>query len=344
MTTSRRILILGGTSWLGGAMARLAHESGHQVTCLARGESGPVPDGVALVRADRWEEGAYDGVAGRDWDAVIDVSWQPELVRSALKALAERAGHWTYVSSCSVYSDDSTPGADESAATHEPWSGAGRVSIEEYGPAKASCEAACEESVRAERLLIARAGLIAGYGDRSDRFGYWPGRFAAVTAKDPVVLAPPMESPVQAIDVEDLATWLISTAETGTAGVFDAVGEAVDFGDVLNECATATKKDPTCAAPGQDWLLEHGVAPWAGPESLPLWLPMPDHAGMMTRRNDVAKKAGLSLRPLADTVQGALAWERERGLDRSPRQAGLSPDREVELIRMLLGDAVDQPH
>ena len=339
MTSSRRILILGGTSWLGGTMARLADEAGHQVTCLARGESGAVPDGVTLEQADRWQEGAYDGVADRDWDAVIDVSWQPELVRSALKALAHRARHWTYVSSCSVYCDDTTRGANESSATHEPWSGTGPVSIQEYGPAKVACEAACADAISPDRLLIARAGLIAGYGDRSDRFGYWPGRFAC-SGTDSVVLVPPLESPVQVIDVEDLAAWLISTVETGTAGVFDAVGKAVTFEDVFIECVVATKQDPARIAPKQEWLLEQGVAPWAGPDSLPLWLPIPDHLAM-TRSNELATKTGLRLRPLAQTVQAALAWEREHGVTRSPRHAGLSPEREAELVEMLVEDAVE---
>lgn len=316
MTTSRRILILGGTSWLGGTLARIALERGHQVTCLARGESGSVPDGATLVKADRWEVGAYDGVAGQHWDAVIEVSWQPELVRSALRALADRAGHWTYVSSCSVYSDESTIGADESAATLEPWAGTGRVTIEEYGPAKVSCEAACEAAFPSKGLLIARAGLIAGHADRSDRFGYWPGRFAAITAEEAVVLVPPMESPVQVIDVEDLATWLISAAEAGTAGVFDAVTEAATFGDLFSECALATQKEPAFAVPEQEWLLAQGVAEWAGPQSLPLWVKLPD---------------------------SALAWERELGLDRSGRKAGLSREKETELVKTFLGATVEQP-
>ena len=341
MTTQRRILILGGTSWLGGTMARLAHESGSQVTCLARGESGQVPDGVNLVRADRWREGAYDGVADRDWDGVIDVNWQPELVGSALSALGDRAGHWTYVSSVSVYSD-SEVGANETAATHQPWTGTGRVSIEDYAAAKVSCEAACAASIPADRLLVARAGLIAGYGDRSDRFGYWPSRFAGVTTQDAEVLAPERDSPVQVIDVEDLSRWLISASELGTFGVINAVGDPATFGDVAAECAKATAKNPALAVAQSQWLLEQGVEPWAGPESLPLWLPMPEYAGHMARSNEVAKQAGLSLRPMARTVQSALAWERELGLNRSPRHAGLSREYERELIEKLVGDAVDQ--
>ena len=134
------LLVLGGTSWLGGAVARDALARGHRVTCLARGEAGTPPEGVTWVRADRREPGAYDQVALRDWDAVLDVSWQPEQVRSALAAVAAHARHWLYVSSCSVYSDDATPGTDESAPTHPPYAGTGPADIETYGPAKVACE------------------------------------------------------------------------------------------------------------------------------------------------------------------------------------------------------------
>ena len=188
--TPRSLLILGGTSWLGGAVARLGLELGLQVTCLARGRSGTVPPGAEHVVADRWLPGAYDEVAGRAWDAVLDLSWQPELVRGATAALAGRTGHWLYVSSVSVYSDDHTPDTDESAPVHDPWQGSGEVTVEQYGPAKVACEQAVM-SVAGEQTFVCRPGLIAGYGDPSDRFGYWPGRTARVrTAGEPVLVPP----------------------------------------------------------------------------------------------------------------------------------------------------------
>lgn len=331
MTTSRQILILGGTSWLGGTLARRALERGHDVTCLARGEAGPAPDGVTWVRADRRDDGAYDPVAGQEWDAVVDVSWQPELVRSALTALAPRAQRWLYVSSLSVYRDDSTPGADESAALHDAWSEVGEASIEEYGPAKVACENACLESIASERLLVARAGLICGYGDRSDRFGYWTARLARGGRE---VLVPEAGLAVQVVDVEDLAGWLIKSVEVGTSGVYNAVGDTVRLHGVLEGCAGAAGTSPRWAPASQQRLEAHGVQPWSGPDSLPLWLPQPDYAGFMTRRNGAATAAGLRFRPLSETITASLRWERELGLDRA-RKAGLTAEREAELVAAL---------
>lgn len=297
-TDPRRMLVLGGTAWLGAAVARQALARGHEVVCLARGESGSAPEGARLLRADRTHPGAYDAVRDLEIDSVVEVSWQPDLVRSALEALADRVAHWVYVSSVSVYTDDATPGADESAEIHPAWAGTGPVGIEQYGPAKVASEQTVRERL-AERCTIARAGLIAGYGDRSDRLGYWTARLArAVDAEQ--VLVPPLDTPVQAIDVLDLATWLVDCAERRTSGTFNATGDALPFERVLAACASAAGR-------------RHS-----------------------TRRNDAAKAAGLRLRPVEDTARDVLRWERELGLDR-PRKAGLTPERESSLLSALTG-------
>jgi nucleoside-diphosphate-sugar epimerase len=327
------LLVLGGTSWLGGAVARHAVDRGHRVTCLARGESGEPPAGVSWVKADRSVPNAYEPVAGHAWDAVVEVSWQPDFVREALGVLAPTTDHWVYVSSCSVYTDELTAGQAEDAPAHQAWSGSGPVDWEVYGPAKVACEELTLSTFGAGRVLIARAGLIAGYGDRSDRLGYWPARVARAADDEPV-LVPPRGAPAQVVDVDDLASWLVTTAERRTAGVFNAVGDVTTFGAVLDASARAAQRSPRFVEAGDEWLLAAGVEPWAGPESLPLWLPPAEYAGFMTRTNRAAVSAGLTLSPLADTVGAALRWELEQGLDRS-RRAGLSLQRETELLRRM---------
>jgi 2'-hydroxyisoflavone reductase len=322
------VLVLGGTSWLGGLVARHALGRDLEVTCLARGASGSVPDCVTWVRADRTSPTAYDEVAGRTWDLVVDVSWQPAFVRSAVAALGDRAAHWVYVSSISAYADGLVPGSDESAALFPPYAGDGPPGIKDYGAAKVSCEQACASSL-GERLLVARAGLLVGHGDRSDRFGYWPARAAQAADGEPV-LCPPLDQPLQVLDAHDLAAWLVDAGLRGVAGAFNAVGEPLTVGHALSSAAAAAGTLPDWRAVTEGWLLEHDVSPWMGPESLPLWLPAEDHGGMACDGSS-ARAAGLAARPLAESAVAALTWERELGLDRD-RRAGLSRVRERDLL------------
>lgn len=325
------VLVLGGTSWLGGAVVRHALQRGHHVTCLARGESGSVPDGAELVPSDRNEDTAYAAVPDRDWDFVVDLARQPLHVRRAVDALASRARHWVFVSTGSVYADDRTPGEDESARLHDPWQGDGLAGAEEYGPAKVACEQAVLDAF--PDALVARAGLIIGYGDRSDRFGYWPARLARCGEDEPV-LAPPLGAACQVIDVEDLAAWLVHCGEHRRGGTANAVGPVTTLGAAMEACREAAGTRCRLVEADDAWLGERGVEPWMGPESLPLWLPQDEYAGFMTRSVARAEALGLRTRPLVESARSALAWERELGLDRE-RHAGLTAARERELLAAL---------
>ena len=325
-----QILVLGGTAWLGGEVARAALERGHEVTCLARGQSGQAPPGVQMVSADRASATPYGLVSDQDWDGVVDVSWQPGFVRGALTALADRAGTWVYVSSGSVYAQHGTLDADESTPLL-PALESDVAQIEQYGEAKVACEAHVLE-LAGDRAVIARAGLIGGPGDTSDRTGYWPLRFAHPATEDGAVLVPDApDQGTQVIDVRDLARWLVESAEQARAGVFNVVGDTTPLGRHLATARELAGHDGPLVTVSTPWLVEHGVEEWSGEKSLPLWLSSPGWEGFGHRSNAAARASGLQLRPLADTLRDTLAWELRTGPGR-PRKAGLSPEDERALI------------
>jgi 2'-hydroxyisoflavone reductase len=323
------ILVLGGTAWVGREIARQALARGHRVTCLARGDSGSIAEGATLVRADRRSTNAYDDVA-RPWDAVFDVNWQPGMVKTAVDALAERAKHWTYVSSLNAYAKYDVVGADESEPLNEPTE-LDEVTGELYGPAKVACEQACQAALD-DRLVIARAGLIGGPGDGSDRSGYWVAR-AARDPETPVLIPDAPDDPSQVLDVRDLAQWLVTNAESGVTGIYDTVGPTMPLGEFIELSLSIGGHTGEVVAADPDWLVEQGVEQYMGPESIPMWTHDPGYTGWSARTGAKAYAAGLRHRPRVDLVADALAWERELGLDRE-RKAGLSPQREQELIAL----------
>ncbi|WP_223979479.1 epimerase [Arthrobacter sp. NicSoilB8] len=335
-----RILVLGGTAFLSAEIARWAIMAGHDVTCLARGTLAGPPAGATWVRADRSQgTAAYAPVAAGPsgparWDAVIDVSRDPVQAREALEVLAGTARHWTVISSCSVYADHSVAGAAEDAPVLPPLAPGTELTMENYGEAKSAIEHWALGLAR-DKAHLCRAGLIGGPGDGSDRYGYWPARFAR---DDGPVLVPDIPAdPTQVIDVRDLAAWVVAAAETRVTGALNAVGEIVPFAAYLEACRRLTGAKATVVAVPGDWLAGHGVNYWAGPDSLPLWLP-PGHDGFAARSNSAALAAGLSLRPWTQTLHDTLEDERRRGLTRE-RKAGLGPEKE----RTVLAAFRDQP-
>jgi 2'-hydroxyisoflavone reductase len=299
-----RVLVLGGTLFLSRATAAAAVARGHEVTCAARGVSGAQPDGARFVRLDR-ERPDWSALAGQPWDVVVDVARRPSWVRSALDALADDARAWLFVSTFSVYADHATPGQGVDAPLlPEAGPDVDETDMSRYGELKVACEQAVTDRF-GEAALVVRPGLVVGPGDPSGRFAYWPRRMA----ESRTVLAPgEPDDPVQTIDVRDLAGWLVEAAERGLRGTFNAAGPAMPRGDVLAEIAAGVGMEPRLAWVPQEFLAAHGVEPWMGERSLPLWLPMPEYAGFMNRDVSGTLAAGLTVRPLAETARDTFDW------------------------------------
>ena len=335
-----KLLVLGGTKFLGRHLVALALAGGHEVTLFNRGRLNPelFPEAEHL-RGDR--DGGLDALKGRRWDAVVDTcGFSPRVVGDSARRLADASEHYTFVSSVSVYKDTSVPGVDEghpvgtvtdeelreaealpqSELTGAPFFG------ERYGPLKALCERAAEDAMPG-RVLSVRAGLIVGPHDYSDRFTYWPRR----VSEGGDVLAPGDPSrAVQFIDVRDLAAWILHAAERRVTGTFNATGHPLAFGLFLEECRAATESDARFVWVDEKFLLEAGVRPWM---EVPLWLDSADEVNRYFQEVGVERTvaAGLSFRPLAETVRDTLAWDLRRPAD-TERRAGLAREREREVL------------
>ncbi|MFC7491282.1 MULTISPECIES: NAD-dependent epimerase/dehydratase family protein [unclassified Knoellia] len=332
-----RLLVLGGTAMLGRAVAEQAVADGHEVTCLARGVAGAVPEGVQWVQGDRDLADGLAGVTdgGRPWDAVIDVARQPGQVRRAVAALEPVSDHFVFVSTGNVYADHSGLATDESVPLLSPLDGDVMADMSVYGEAKVACEAAVLDGFGADRTLIARAGLIGGPGDASGRSGWYPWRFAHPAGAGGAVLTPDdPDLPMSIIDVRDLAAWLVRCADGGTSGVFDAFGEPDTLGGLLSAAREVAGHDGPVVPASAAWLAEHGVQEWMGEDSLPLWVSDPDLRGFGSHTGAAARAAGLRNRPVTDTLRDAAAYEEGREVS-EPRRCGLRDDKERELLRLL---------
>jgi len=316
-----RALVLGGTRFLGRALVDALLEAGHEPTLFNRGQTGPelFPD-VEKLRGDRSAD--LSALDGREWDAVLDVAaYMPDDVRRSVDALRGRVGRYVFVSSISVYADQSVPPV-EGAAVEELSPGQETDEDPElYGARKAVCERIVVDAYGDDAFVV-RPGLIVGPHDPTGRFTYWPHR----VARGGVVLGPGSpDDEVQFIDVRDLADWIVEATANGVGGTFNATGEPMRFGDLLDECRAASGSDPTFTWVASERLLAEEVGPWM---EVPLWLPIPEYAGIQRASVERARAEGLTYRPLADTIKATLA-------DAEPVDGvGLTPERERALLTL----------
>ena len=318
-----KLLVLGGTKFLGRATVEDALARGHEVTLFNRGETNPELFADAeRLRGDR--EGDLTVLEGRSWDAVVDPSgYVPHVVRASAELLADAVEHYVFVSSISVYAEQSGRNTEES-----PVGEIGDWPVDElvmdegggnYGPLKALCEDVVAD-VFPDRHSNIRAGLLVGAHDPTGRFTYWPHR----VARGGEVLAPaPPERKVQFVDVRDLAGWLLDLAERRVAGTFNATHPGRPWGDVLETAREVAGSDASFTWVPDAFLAEHEVGEWM---ELPLWLRDPEWVGMHMADVFPAIEAGLSFRPLEETIRETL------DLAEPTDEAGLAPEREAELL------------
>jgi 2'-hydroxyisoflavone reductase len=316
-----RILVLGGTQFVGRHVVDTALSRGHDVTLFNRGQTRPdLFPGVEKLHGDR--DGDLAALAGRSFDAVVDTSgYVPRVVRATLDALPD-VGHYTFVSTISVYSDGSAADGEEGAVAQLP-----EETEEVRGDTYGALKALCEDAVRARfpNAFIPRPGLIVGPWDHTGRFTYWPQRFAAGGR----VLAPaPAEAPVQVLDVRDLATWIIDAAEQELAGTYNAVSPPQTMEQVLETCRKVAAVPSEIVWVEPAFLVANEVGPWM---ELPLWLGEEEDDSFMRTPVTRALAAGLQIRPLAETVRATLEWVGSGEAPADP-PAGLAREKEQAVL------------
>ena len=319
-----RLLVLGGTLFLGRRLVEAALARGHEVTLFNRGRTNAelFPD-VEKLRGDR--ESDLSALEGRRWDAAVDVHGRmPRVARPVAELLAESVEHFTFVSSISAYGEEFPVGLDESLPTAEFAPGTDEDDLANYGACKAECERIAERLFPG-RAFVPRPGLIVGPHDPTDRFTYWPRRVAAGGE----VLSPGDPGrQVQIVDGRDLADWIVRMIEAGATGPYNATGPEypLTMGRMLEACRAVAASDAELVWVSDELLLAEGVGQWM---ELPLWLADPGLEGMLAVDVSKAVDAGLSFRPLEETIRDTLAWKADGELNEA---VGLAPEREAELL------------
>lgn len=326
-----KILILGGTGFLGPHTVDYALSRKHTLTLFNRGKTNPhlFPD---LEKLHGNRDGDLKSLEGRRWDACIDTSgYVPRHVTDSAALLAKNGlKHYVFVSTVSVYPEDAfrKPGVDEKTPVGKlADENTEKVTNETYGPLKALCEQAAEKAMPGHVTNI-RPGLIVGPLDPSDRFTYWPARLD----RGGEVLAPaPADAPLQYIDARDLARFCVKVIEDGHAGVVNALGPnyEVTFADVVHGCKCAAGKEARITWVDEKFLMEQQVGPWM---ELPLWIPQSEQPGFARVNNARAIGMGLTFRPPAETIRDTLEWHRKRPADYKWR-AGLKAEKETAVLK-----------
>lgn len=321
------ILMLGGTRFVGRHLVEEAVRKGHQLTLFNRGNNAGLFPDLAFIAGDRTKPEDLAKLALQTWDAVIDsCAYYPRQVKELLEQVAPQTEHYTLISTISVYKQQTLAFQDESAELiHLADDPSEEVGPESYGGLKVLCERMAEE-LMPSKVLIPRPGLIVGPHDGSDRFSYWPYRIA----QGGEVLVPDASAQaIQYIDVRDLASWTISMIEKGQTGCFNLLNtpDSLCFADVLEASKRLSQSDARFCYLGETFLEAQQVAPWT---DLPLWLPGA-LSNFLRLSNQKALKAGLSIRPLDETIRDTLIWLQSLPAEYAWK-AGLAASREQELL------------
>lgn len=318
-----KVLILGGTHFLGIHLTEELLDRGHEVTLFNRGtQNTDLFPTIEKLKGDR--DGNLEALLGRRWDAVIDTSGQiPRIVKQSAEVLSNETSHYTFISTIGVYDHFQPLNITEDSALAKLQDNETEFITENtYGALKHLCESVIQQYFP-NRALIIRPGLIVGVHDRTDRFTYWVRRIA----QGGWVLAPARQ-PAQFIDVRDLSKWIVRMIERQATGVYNATGPSYELEYVLKECKQASKSNAQMVWVDEDFLIEQDVKDWS---ELPLWLSkqrlMP---GFFNIHIHKAVQAGLTFRPVRETIQSILEWDTSRG--KVQLEAGLDPQREQELL------------
>lgn len=324
----QKLLILGGTSFLGPQLVKGAQARGHAITLFNRGKTNPglFPE-VEKIQGDRTKPETLEPLKGRKWDAVIDTSgYVPRTVKATAELLGPNVEQYVFVSTISVYPDDVKPGADESHPVQTIADPTSEEIGKYYGALKALCEQAAEAAIPG-RVTNVRPGLIVGPGDPSDRFSYWPARMA----RGGEVLAPGSgEDPAQFIDVRDLAAWILKMVEERGLGIYNAVGPAkkMTMRQLLEGCRIGTKSTASTVWVDPAFLEKQQVSPWM---DMPVWTGIDPGFAAVDNRKVI--KAGATFRPVEETARDTWEWFRTLPKERQAKpRAGLPAEREVQVL------------